>query len=134
LRRARLLPVAVEVALALARMDDAERAAGDLDAIARSFECAALLAASASARGQIALGRGEAGLAADIFRRAARLWLEASAPYEAARARLELARALLLAGERDDAAAELAAVERTFRRLGGTWDADRAAQLAGARR
>ena len=48
------------------------------------------------------------------FRRAARLWLEASAPYEAARARLELARALLLAGKRDDAAAELAAVERTF--------------------
>jgi class 3 adenylate cyclase len=128
LRRARLLPVEVEVALARGDIARAERAASELAEIAASFDTSALHARAACARAAVALahGDGEAGLR--CAREGLRRWQEIELPYEAARARLLVADALGLSGEHDPAALELRAAHAVFLRLGARRDAQSAAE------
>ncbi|HVS28424.1 MAG TPA: adenylate/guanylate cyclase domain-containing protein [Solirubrobacteraceae bacterium] len=128
LRRARLLPVAVEVALARGDTDVAERAAGELDEIAASFDTSALHAASACARAAVALAHGDGEAALRCAREGLRLWQEIELPYEAARARLLVADALGLSGEHDAAALELRTAHAAFVRLGAARDAKAAGE------
>lgn len=131
LRRARLLPAQVEVALALANIALAERAASELAEIAANFDTSALHATAECARAAVALahGDGEAGLRCG--REGLRHWQEIELPYEAARARLLVAEALALTGEDDMATLELRAAHAAFSRLGARRDAESAAERLG---
>jgi class 3 adenylate cyclase len=128
LRRARLLPVQVEVAIARRQIALAERASNELSEIAASFDSGALHAAAACARAAVALayGDGEAGLR--CAREGLRSWQEIELPYESARARLLVAEALALGGEHDAATLELRAAHAAFAALGARRDAGKAAE------
>ena len=123
LRRARLLPAQVEIALARGEMPVAESAAAELDEIAGDFDTTALHAAAAGARAAVALGRGELDVALRSAREALRLWQEIELPYEAAQSRLVVAAAFSQARERDQAQLELRAAHAAFVRLGAGRDA-----------
>src|SRR5688572_1121533 len=94
LARARLLPAQVEIALAAGAVDSARSASAELDEVAGVYGSAALSAAAACARGALLLADGDARAAAEALADGTRLWREASAPYEGARARVLLAAAL----------------------------------------
>jgi hypothetical protein len=108
-------------------LERARQASVELDRIATSVGAAALVAAAACAAGTLAHADGEVARAVSMFRTGWRGWMDVGAPYEAARARLSLARAL--AGE-DRAAAELerAAALAVFERLGAAIDVRLAAR------
>ena len=90
LKRARLLPVQVDVALAIGDVDVARAAATDLAVIAHDYDSSVLGAATAFAEGRLAAVSGDLDLAKTKLRDSHRLWLTVDSPHEAARARLEL--------------------------------------------
>jgi ATP/maltotriose-dependent transcriptional regulator MalT len=116
-----LLPVEVQVAVALGDVERAQRAAAELTETARLFDSPVLGAAAASATGRVELACGDPGARASL-RAAVRRWLELDVPHEAANARVLLARACRAAGDEDGAQAALAAAESAFTRLGATLD------------
>ncbi|MDQ4052432.1 MAG: response regulator transcription factor, partial [Actinomycetota bacterium] len=82
------------------------------------FRCAALQAMAAYAAGRVELEGGDAPGALPYLRKASALWLGMDAPYEAARAKVQVARALRTLGDEESAMSELAAARRTFVELG----------------
>jgi DNA-binding CsgD family transcriptional regulator len=122
LHRARLLPAAVEIALAAGDREEARRASGELDRIAGEFGTDVLGAMAAHARGAVALADGAAQAALEPLRRAFRIWNEVGAPYIAARLRVLVARACQALGDRDTAALELDLAREVFQRLGAAPD------------
>jgi class 3 adenylate cyclase len=121
----------VEIALAAGNREHAEGAVAELDAIADAYGSPALRAAALSARGacEVTSGNDAAGLS--TLRRALRHWQELDAPYEAALTRLEIAEALRLQGNVEDALLEARAAKAAFDRLGALPDARRAAEMLG---
>ena len=117
LSRARLLPAAVDIALANGQIVRAREAATELAASAEQYGATALAAASACATGALALADGEAGAAAAHLRQACRLWREADAPYETAQTRLRLATALAALGDAAGSAAEIDVARRQLEQL-----------------
>ena len=73
------------------------------------------------------LADGDAAGAVDCLRRIADLWRDANAPYERARARALLARALQVQGESSRAQGELQAARSSFESLGAQLDLNRLA-------
>jgi class 3 adenylate cyclase len=134
LGRARLLPAFVGIALAAAQLELAAKASEELSGIAERFGTASLRAASASSRGLVSLASGDTGGAQRELRAARKTWEEAGAPYEAARARLALARTYALAGDTDAATMEARAAVAVFERLGATPDVREAVETVGAER
>jgi DNA-binding SARP family transcriptional activator/tetratricopeptide (TPR) repeat protein len=126
LARSRLLPAQVEIALANDDHAVARAAAAELGELAAIFGSSALTAASEQAQGALLLADGDAVAAAAALRRAVRLWGEAGAPYDAAKARLILGRALVHTGERGPALAELDAARESLHRLGARLEHERA--------
>jgi DNA-binding NarL/FixJ family response regulator len=122
LHRARLLPAAVEIALAANEADEARKACDELEEVAASFGTDVLGAMAAHARGAVALAGGEAEAALEPLRRAFRVWHEVGAPYIAARLRVLLARACRALGDRDTATLELDLARAVFQRLGAAPD------------
>lgn len=90
----------------------------------------AFRAAAACARGAVELSDGDTGRAVATLRSGWQLWREAGAPYEAARARALLAKALDANADGKAAALELDAARSAFERLGAKPDAELAAHLA----
>jgi class 3 adenylate cyclase len=127
--RARLLPAAVEIALAAHNVGDAENASREMEQIADTYGTEALRAAAADARGLVAMRAGSAETASEALRGAGRLWQAIGAPYEAARSRLLLAEALSLSGSQEGARLEAGAALQAFVRLKAGPDAARAEQL-----
>jgi DNA-binding CsgD family transcriptional regulator len=127
-RRSRLLPAAGEILLAAGEATEARALAGELGAIADSFGCAALQAMAAYAAGRVELEHGDAPGALPYLRKAATLWNGMDCPYESARVKVQVARALRALGDEDSAMSELATARRTFREL-GTMPADAEAAL-----
>lgn len=121
LARGWLLPVEVQVAVALDDLARARAAATELTETSRLFESPVLRAAAASATGRVELAAGEPGACASL-RAAVRSWLELDAPYEAATARVLLARACRAAGDEPGAQESLAAAEAVLRGLGAVLD------------
>ncbi len=121
-----LLPAAVEILLAADDPAAARSAAAELAARAERIGTPAVLAASAQADAAVALtgepDGGAAGTALADARRAWRLWRDQDAPYEAARARVLVARACRALQDEDGAAMELDAAAEIFRRLGAVPD------------
>jgi ATP/maltotriose-dependent transcriptional regulator MalT len=122
LRRARLLPAHVEIALALGDVDEARSALVELEEIAGRYESAMLGAMAGHARGAIELSGGDAREALVALRGAARAWQELGAPYEAACARVLVALACRALGDADAVTLELEAARQVFERLGAAPD------------
>jgi class 3 adenylate cyclase len=76
----------------------------------------------------VLIAEGDAGGAASEFRAAIRLWREVANPYEVARARALLSKALRVLGDEEDADLELRAATDEFVRLGAALDARAAAR------
>jgi len=123
--RARLLPAAVEIALAAGRVEAAEAAVAELEALAGELGSDALAAQAAHAAGTVLLAKGEHAAALAALRRAADGWQELDAPYEAARARALVGRACAEVGDEDGARMELDAARAALAEL------DAAPELAG---
>jgi len=132
LARARLLPAAVEIALAAGDIEHARAASEELAQIARTYGTAGLAAASAHARGAVLLADGGADKALQPLREALRLWQELRAPYEAACVRVLMARAHEALHDRDSATLEREAARAEFVRLGAPPETG-AVALAGKR-
>jgi DNA-binding NarL/FixJ family response regulator len=116
--RSRLLPGAVQVLLAVDAIDEAVAATDELEGIAEAFGSAAVRAMADQALGSTLLAAGDPGASVPVLRRALRVWRDLEVPYEAARTRVQVGRALRELGDADTATAELAAALRTFRELG----------------
>ncbi len=118
LRRVRLLPAQVEVALSVGDVATARTAAEELAGTAEGFGAPALRALADCARGAVLLAGGEPAEALSPLRAAAHRWRDLDMPYEAARARELIGLACRELGDRDTAAVELAAAGRAFAELG----------------
>ena len=127
--QARLLPAAVEIAVAAGEVDQAAEYAERLGGVADVYETSALRASAAFARGQVALGRSEADAAFHAFRQARMIWDSNGATYDVARAREQLGKALRAGGDEDAAVWELQVAAARFERLGAARDADRVGEL-----
>ena len=122
-----LLALAVEALLARADLDAAGAAAERLTALARQQPSSYVKAIAAEAQARLCRATGDGDLRA-CMHQAMSLFAEAKMPFELARARLELARAL--ASERPQAAvAEATAALAAFEQLDAARDADDAAAL-----
>jgi tetratricopeptide (TPR) repeat protein len=130
--RARLLPAQVDIALASGDLATAQAAATELVELATKFESPAILAAADSARGAVLLANGDSEGALEYLRRVADLWRDANAPYDRARTRALLAKALLEHGERSRAQGELQAARTAFESLGAHLDLAGLAQFDAA--
>jgi class 3 adenylate cyclase len=131
LPRARLIPAAVDIALAVGQVGAAREAADELADTAAHYGSAMLAAAAASAQAAVLLAEGSVGEALARARDGLRLWRGLEAPYEAARAQELLARAYREAGDDEAARLELSAALSTFERLGAAIDARRLASALG---
>ena len=116
LGRAALLPANVEILLQAGRHEEATTAAEELTAIADKFGTPALRAAAATARGLIARASADRTTARRELRLGRKMWEEAEAPYEAARARLALAMVYEMANDSDASKMEARASLATFER------------------
>jgi len=132
LTRARLLPTQVDIALAGGDIATARAAVAELVELAGMFASPAILAAADRARGAALLADGDSASALECLQRAADLWRDANAPYDRARTRALLAKALLAQGERSRAQGELHAARTTFEPLGASLDLAGLAQLDAA--
>ena len=121
--RMRLLPALVEIALANGNVDQARGAVDELTEIVASYPTPALEATRFAAQGRVRLAEGDAVGAAEDLRRAIRDWRDVDAPYEVARSRLVLARALRAIDEDEAADLEHRAALTAFEGLGARIDA-----------
>ena len=120
--RARLLPAAVEIALAAGDPAAARAAADELAEAARRLDAPVLLATAASAGGAVLLAEGDPRAALVDLRSAWAAWRELEAPYEAARTRVGIGLACRALGDQDSAAMELDAARFAFQELGAAPD------------
>lgn len=129
--RARLLPAAVEIALANGDVQSADGYARELAEAADMYETSALKAFASFAAGSVRQERGESAAAFSAFREARRLWDATGATYDVARARERLG--LLARAEEDEETAlwELQAAAARFERLEAVRDAERVAAELG---
>jgi tetratricopeptide (TPR) repeat protein len=118
LRRLRLLPAQVEIALAAGDLSAAGAAADELDAAVVTFTTPGINAAASTARGALQVAMGDAAGAVASLRRACLLWKQLDAPFEGSQARLILARAYRAQGDEDAAGTETRAARTTLERLG----------------
>lgn len=118
LSRARLLPAAVEVALAASDVEMARSAADELAAAARLYGTTGLRAEAATATGAVLLDQGDAAAALVSLGEALRGWIELGAGGQTARLRLLLARAHEALGEAEAGELEARAARAELERLG----------------
>ncbi|MEU6254095.1 response regulator transcription factor [Streptomyces sp. NPDC047043] len=133
MRRARLLPAAVEILLAEGEQTAAEaaRAADELVGIAGAHGAVALRAMAAQAQGAVRLAEGAVGEALALLREAGRLWRELEVPYEAARVGVSIGLACRALGDEDSAGWELDSARQVFERLGAAPAVARVERLTG---
>ena len=122
LKRAALLPAYVEIMLNVGEHERARGACDELEDIARSQASEALRAMSCHARGAALLVENDAHSALIALRRAAELWQNLGAPYEAARARSLVGVACEALGDADATMLELEAAQAVFADLGARSD------------
>jgi DNA-binding NarL/FixJ family response regulator len=131
LRRARLLPAAIEAAVAAGDLEAASRGADELAVIAADCGSSGLRADAVLARSRVALAAGDPATALDDARDAWRAWAELEMPYEAAMARTLIAQACSAAGDSETARLELVAAREAFAALGASRDVSRMDALLG---
>ena len=129
--RARLLPAAVEIHLAAGNLEAAAQAVEQLDAIVSQNETETLTALADHARGLVLLATDMVEEAIVAFGKARGAWVQLDAPYEAAVARVGVARAALEMGDEERAQIEASEALAVFERLGAAPAAERARSLIG---
>ena len=133
LARARYLPAAVEIRLAVGDQDGAANAARDLTEIAAGARSEIVDAMAAHAHGAVHLAAGAAREALQPLRAAFATWQRVGAPYIAARIRVAIAGALQALGDDEGAELERDAARAVFGELGAAPDLARLeAPAAGA--
>lgn len=120
--RSRLLEPAVEIALAADDVEGARRAADELRALAVELGSPMLHAMAVRADGAVLLEAGRAEAAIGLLRAAWSAWQSLGVPYEAARARVLIARASRALDDEDAATMELDAARHVFLDLGAAPD------------
>ena len=129
--RSGLLPAVIEVLVASGDLEAGAEAAQELAELAGSFECSALVAAASAASAQLALARGDPAAALPAARAGLTGWTRLAAPYEAARCRVLLGRALQLMGDEASAVGYLREARRILAELGAAPAEFEAAKLLG---
>lgn len=120
--RARLLPAAVDIALAGGDLPTARALADELAAAATTVGTSALHARAAFGDGAVRLAGGDCAGALVSLRAAEALWRELEVPYERARSRHLIGLACRAAGDDDTARIDLAAAHAVFADLGALAD------------
>jgi class 3 adenylate cyclase len=120
--RISLLPAQVEIALASDDVATARTAADELVRLRDRFTTATSRAVTAWVEGLVLTAESKAGEAVRRLRESIALWTELDAPWEAARARLGLARAYEALGDPDAATLEARAAGAAFEDLGAELD------------
>ncbi len=133
-RRSWMLPAGVEVMVAAGLLDEARRYAEELSEIAALFGNPAVKAMAAYAGANVRLGCGEVEDALVQARESTRLWNGIDSPYEAARARVLVARALRELGDEDSATTEFAVARRALAEVGAASAAQDIDRLLGRTR
>jgi class 3 adenylate cyclase len=123
-RRVFVLPVHVTAALAVGDEQAAAESVAELEELARRLGTPGPAAAAAVARGELALHRGETAAAVAALQDGVRTWCEVDAPFEAAEARVRLARALVADGDEAGARLEVKAATRTAAEIGAAVGVD----------
>jgi len=131
LRRAKLLAARILIALAQGENSIAETDAEELATISADFHCPAFRAQAALGRGAVALARGDEA-ATHLLREAWSTFHGAGLAYDAARARVLLARAYRASGDEEDARLQLDAARKTFTELGARPDVEAVSALLGS--
>lgn len=116
--RSRVLAGVAEVLLACGAGDEARSVSVELEQVAEEFGCSGLQAVAAFVCGRVELDNGDPSGALPYLRKASGLWRRLDAPYETARVRLQIGRALAALDDEVSAASELAAARRAFEELG----------------
>ncbi len=127
-RRVRLLPAYVEIAVAAGELDRADAAVQELEGMASHFGDA-VIAMAACAKGALLLAREEPEEALIWLRRGLQAWQQLGAPYESARARVLIGLACRAVDDHDTADLELDTARVAFSRLGAKPDQARVAAL-----
>ncbi len=127
--RVQILPAAVQVLVAAGDVDEAAPLAEELLGLGARFGCTALRAAGHHAVALSALSSGNEGDAVDSAQRSLELWAQLSAPYEMARSRVVLGRALRVMGDEHSAVAELESALSELTALGAGPDRREVAAL-----
>ncbi len=129
IQRMQIAPAAVDVLLAVGEVAEAGELVEEMRATVSEVACDGLHALAGFAAGSHQLATGDASAALHELRGALRIWTNLSAPYEAARCRLLMGRALRLLGDEESAVVELSGARRTFAELGAAPAEHEAAQL-----
>ena len=116
-RRARLLPASVEIFLTLGSNDQAREACREIEQLSKGRQSEQLDALAAHSRGALELAEGKPDAALGTLRRAFEAWWQLEVPYEAARARVLIAKACRMLGDEETAALELDAARDAFCKL-----------------
>jgi class 3 adenylate cyclase len=131
LERCRLLPAQVDICIESGELDEARRAVEEMEATAERYRSRPLQASAKCARGALQLAEGDTAAAVQILSQSRRLWTDSDLPYEAARARVMLGRALRASGDEDGARLELEAARTAFEKLGAPLDLRKTLDLLG---
>lgn len=118
--RATALHVLVNAHVRVSALEAAGEALDALQSTAAAAPTGPLRALSASAAGSVAAARGDAERARECFEDAVDLFHGCGAPYEATRARLDLASVLRACGRQSTALREARAAAEAFERLGAS--------------
>ena len=117
LKRAAVLPAAVEITLAAGDVAAARSACDELAVVAQRYESGMLRAMLAYARGALSLADGDPRTALVCLREAAESWTGLDAPYEVARTRILIGEACRKLDDEDSATLELEAARGVFEEL-----------------
>jgi DNA-binding NarL/FixJ family response regulator len=120
--RSTLLSPLVETSLAVGDTASARTFSDELTRVAAHWASSVLAARALHAAGCVLLAEGEAERARSTLRSARAAWVELEAPYDAARSRLQLARAAAAMGDQLSASMDLDAARNELLRLGAAPD------------
>jgi len=129
--RMKLLPSAVEIALGASDLAAADEHASELEGLAQRHDSDVWRAFSLMSTGRVAAAKNEPGEAAHSIQEAVPILIASGLPFEAARARVDLGRALIQTGSESLGQLEIDAAKAEFERLGATLDLDRLSATAG---
>jgi DNA-binding CsgD family transcriptional regulator/tetratricopeptide (TPR) repeat protein len=118
--RARALPAAVEILLAVDDVEQARSAAAELSDLASVIGAPLLCAAAAQAMGAVQLAEADIAGAALSLRGACEIWRDLEMPYEEAHTCLLVAAVCAQRGDEDNRRLELDRARSLFTRLGAT--------------
>jgi class 3 adenylate cyclase len=118
----RLLPAQVEIAIAAGDTGTARQAAEALEGLLGSADSPTVRASVEEGWGRVLLAEDRPADAAPRLRDAIRAWQDVPAPYETARARVQLAEACRRLGFDEDAMLEYETAQDAFRQLGSVRD------------